>query len=100
MANERGGNDRRSMTISVAVLGVTLCMVFLAYFAFSEHSNQSDASTVEFATVVSAKIIQFRYLRFQFIYLFNNSTKYPFYFHNLSYMSIFVANINEDFSSW
>lgn len=54
MANERNGNDRRSMTISVTVLGVTLCVVFLAYFAFSEFSNDPDTLTVEFATVVSS----------------------------------------------
>lgn len=52
MANERCGNDRRSMTISVTVLGVTLCVVFLAYFAFSEKYNDSNASTVEFAVIV------------------------------------------------
>lgn len=54
MANERGGNDRRTMTISVTLLGVTLCVVFFAYFTFSQIYNDVDASTVEFATVVSS----------------------------------------------
>lgn len=53
MAGERIANDRRSMTISVALLGVTLSVVFLAYLAFSEYNNDSDASTVQFAVVVS-----------------------------------------------
>lgn len=56
MADERCGNERRSMTISVSVLGITLCIVFLAYFAFSEHSDNTDASTIKFATIVSIEL--------------------------------------------
>lgn len=53
MADERCGNDRRGMTISVIFLGITLSVVFLAYFAFSENLSSSDVSTVRFAVVVS-----------------------------------------------
>lgn len=53
MAGERCGNDRRSMTISVAVLAVTLSVVFLAYYAFSNNNIQSNASSVKFAIIVS-----------------------------------------------
>lgn len=63
MANEqRFGNDRRSMTISVILLGITLCVVFLAYFAFSEINNNSDATTVQFATIVSALLYELAFI--------------------------------------
>lgn len=60
MADERGGNERRSMTISVTVLGVTLCVVFLAYVAFSEKASNSDVSTVKFAAIVSIELLRGR----------------------------------------
>lgn len=53
MAGERCGNDRRSMTISVALLAVTLSVVFMAYYAFSENNIESHEPTVKFATIVS-----------------------------------------------
>lgn len=60
MADERCGNERRSMTISVTVLGVTLCVVFLAYVAFSEKTSNSDVSTVKFAAIVSIEFLKWR----------------------------------------
>lgn len=72
MADERCGNERRSMTISVSVLGITLCIVFLAYFAFSEHSDNTDASTIKFATIVS---IASNYLE-TFVHYLTKSTKF------------------------
>lgn len=56
------GNDRRSMTISVALLGLTLGAVFFAYFTFSETNNANviDATTMEFATIVSGNPIYFQ----------------------------------------
>ncbi|XP_055315614.1 lysosomal acid phosphatase [Sitodiplosis mosellana] len=51
MADARCDNHR-NMTISVALLAVTLCIVFLAYYAFSENHIDSSESTVIFATVV------------------------------------------------
>lgn len=56
MAGEHCSNDRRSLTISVAVLGVTLSIVFLAFFAFSEINNDPDISSIQFAAFVSEKI--------------------------------------------
>lgn len=53
MAGEYCTNDRRSLTISVAVLGVTLSIVFLSFFAFSEINNDPDTSTIQFAAFVS-----------------------------------------------
>lgn len=57
MATEQNqcGNDRRSMTISVTLLGLTLGAVFFAYFTFSETSNANatDSTTLQFATIVS-----------------------------------------------
>lgn len=53
MADKQCGNDRRSMTISVTLLGATLAVVFLAYHAFSENNIDSNRSTIKFATIVS-----------------------------------------------
>lgn len=53
MAGERYGNDRRSMTISVTLLAVTLSVVFMAYYAFSENNIESHVQTIKFATIVS-----------------------------------------------
>lgn len=62
MANVQNqcGNDRRSMTISVTLLGLTLGAVFFAYFTFSETNNANaiDATTLEFATIVSGNWIE------------------------------------------
>lgn len=46
------------MTISVTLLGLTLGAVFFAYFTFSETKNANviDATTMEFATIVSMDI--------------------------------------------
>lgn len=57
MACEVFHNERRSMAISVTVLGMTLCVVFLAYFAFSESHNDPDLSTVRFAAIVSLRFL-------------------------------------------
>lgn len=57
MACEVFQSERRNMAISVTVLGMTLCVVFLAYFAFSETNNDSDLSTVRFAAIVSFEFI-------------------------------------------
>lgn len=54
------GSDRRNMTISVVILGMTLCVVFLAYFAFSEMNSDSDKNTIKFAAIVSIKLTRIR----------------------------------------
>lgn len=59
MACELFHNERRNMAISVTVLGMTLCVVFLAYFAFSESHNEPDLSTVRFAAIVSLRFFNF-----------------------------------------
>lgn len=50
------------MTISVTLLGLTLGAVFFAYFTFSETNNANvhDATTMEFATIVSGNQIYFK----------------------------------------
>lgn len=57
MACETFQNERRNMTISVIVLGMTLFVVFLAYFAFSESHNDPNLSTVQFAAIVSLRFL-------------------------------------------
>lgn len=57
MACEVFYNERRNMAISVTVLGITLCVVFLAYFALSESHNDQDLSAVRFAAVVSFRFL-------------------------------------------
>lgn len=53
MACEAFGVDRRNLTVSVVILGLTLSTVFLAYYSFGDASTDSDIARIKLAAFVS-----------------------------------------------